>query len=148
MNKKLEFFHDNWITTCDYTTKYGTFRGIAMCHPDDEDMQSKRTGEQIAYQRAMIKALQHKRDNVLKPRLYSLQQLFYSMVTSKKYNPESFEAKRLQKHIQQTEEEITNCKIALSLSRTNLRNYIAEKEKLYQKIRSKQNKKDIQKSKI
>lgn len=148
MKNNTEFFHDDWITTCDYTTKYGTFRGIATCHPDDKDMQSERTGEQIAYHRALIKSLQHKRDNILKPRLCGLQQLFYSMVTSKKYNPDSFEAKRLQRHIQQTEKEITKCKIAIINLRTNLRNYIAEKEKLYQKIRSKQNKKDTQKSKI
>lgn len=111
-------------------------------------MKSKTTGEQIAYNRALVKSLQHKKNKVLKPGLYSLQQLFYSMVMSKKYNPDSFEAKQLQKHIQKIEKEISNCKTTIKRLHINLRNYIVEKEKLYQKIRANQNKKDIQKSKI
>ena len=95
MNKKPEFHFENGIAKCVLNTKYGTFKGEAKCHPDDFDMESEKVGCEIAYCRATIEALKHERDNVIKPSLKALKQLYYSMKHSKKFNPKSYENKML-----------------------------------------------------
>ena len=92
-----EFYWDEGIgfAKCTLKTQYGEFTGVAQCHPDDEDMMSEKVGCEIAYARATINSLIHARDNVIKPSLKALKQLYYSMKNSKHYNSKSYENKML-----------------------------------------------------
>ena len=96
MNKpKFEWYEEDRQAICTLRTKYGVFKGIASCHPDDEDMMSEKVGCEIAYSRAAIESLKYERDCIIKPSLKSLRQLYFSMKHSKKFNPKSYEAKML-----------------------------------------------------
>ena len=90
MKKIKPIFHydkETGCSTCVIETKYGKFSGTACCHPDDMDMASEKVGCEIAYSRAAIDSLKYERDNVIKPSLKALKQLYYSMNRSKRFNP-------------------------------------------------------------
>ena len=84
--------------TCIIQEDNETFYGLATCHPDDEDMMSKTTGLEIATRRAEIKYYKYLR-NTIKIKLSSLNQLYYSIKHSKKFNEKSYENRMLQRQI-------------------------------------------------
>ena len=92
--------------TCIFTIDGVEYRGYAVCHPDDLDFESEKTGCFIAIMRAQIKICQDYIKNNLKPRLKALNQLYYSMNRSNKFNPNSYENKMLQRQIQLTKSEL------------------------------------------
>lgn len=98
-------------------------------------MKSKKVGELIATTRAKIKYLAHIKENELKPSLHSLKQLYYSMNKSKYFNPKSYENKMLQRQIKMYELDIIAINDVIKINKNELRNYIENKELLYQKIR-------------
>lgn len=112
-----------------------TFRGEASCHPDDMDMISQLTGLAIAEARAAIAYETHIRDNILKPQLASVKQLYYAMNRSKNFNPKSYENKMLYRHIRNLENDLTIIKESIATIKLELRQYLANKEVFYQKIR-------------
>lgn len=112
------------------------FVGTAYCHEDDRDMMSERTGCEIAYRRARIEQICAIRDCDIKPALAALKQLYFSMKHSKNFNPKSYENKMLQRHIRSLEFDLTTIKEMLAYEREELKDYIADKDKFYQKARS------------
>lgn len=112
------------------------FKGTAFCHPDDIDMCSKITGQTIAELRAEIKKLQHIRDNELRPQLKILNQLYYAMNRSKKYNKKSYESKMLYRAIKNITNELDIVKEILDDERKFLKEYIELKDIYYKNIRS------------
>ena len=114
-----EFYWDEGIgfAKCILKTQYGEFTGIAQCHPDDEDMMSEKVGCEIAYARATINSLIHARDNVIKPSLKALKQLYYSMKNSKHYNSKSYENKMLWSQIQNWQTDLTTISSMLATER-------------------------------
>ena len=95
----------NWdaesgIASCILSNGEKVFTGFAHCHPDDVDMKGEKTGCEIALRRAKINALRGYRDE-LKTKLAALNQLYYSMNTSKRFNEKSYENKMLQRQIRQ-----------------------------------------------
>lgn len=111
------------------------FVGTAVCHPDDADMCSMKTGCEIAYRRAEIKALRYYRDCELKPALAALKQLYYSMNRSKRFNPKSYENNMLQRQICQKEMDLDTVREMLTGKEQSLKQLIADKEEFYQHIR-------------
>lgn len=111
--------------------------GSARCHEDDKDMQSQMTGEYIATCRAQIDALRQKRDYDLKSGLMALKHLKATMIHSKKYNPDSYEAKRLNKEIKNLEKEINYINDTIYDLQNGLKIYLENKEALYQSLRKK-----------
>lgn len=109
--------------------------GTAMCHEDDVDMMSWRTGEEIAFRRAKMDCLRIHRNADLLPRLAALNQLYYSMKHSTKFNPKSYENKMLQRQIRAIKFDLTTIKEMLAYEQKNLKEYIQGKEKVYQRIR-------------
>ena len=110
------------------------FTGLAVCHPDDIDLCSQKTGYEIALRRARIEYLKFYRDT-LKIQLGSLKQFYYSISHSKKFNSKSYEVKMLYKHIDRLEFDLNYARELISTERQELYNFINTKEKLYQKIR-------------
>ena len=57
------------------------------------------------------------------------------MINSPRYNPNSYEAKRLDKEIANIEKGIREISIAIEASKAHLYEYINSKEHMYQRIR-------------
>lgn len=148
--RKEEFFwsEDKWICACVLTTNFGNFKGIATIHPEDEDVFSERTGEQIAYQRAIIKMLQYERDNIILPSLRALKHTLSIVQDGKRPGSESYAELTVIRQIRNWEYELDLVRDNIDGTREQLREYIAEKEKAAQRYRAKQNKKQEEKSNI
>ena len=121
--------------TCVVTDAYGKkYIGIAVCHPDDEDMASEKTGCEIALRRANIEYIKAIRDQI-KHELGALEHLYYVMNRSKQFNPKSYENIMLQRQIRLKKIDLATIKDMLTNEQENLRWYVNEKEKLYKRIR-------------
>lgn len=143
MKKIKPIFHydkETGCSTCVIETKYGKFSGTACCHPDDMDMASEKVGCEIAYSRAAIDSLKYERDNIIKPSLKALKQLYYSMRHSKKFNPKSYENKMLKRQIENWEMDLNNINTMIKSENDWIRDYINTKEILYTNIRNNRNK--------
>ena len=110
------------------------FIGEARCHPDDADMMNEKTGNEIAFRRAKIQAIRGYRDE-LKAQLRALNQLYFSMNKSKRFNEKSYENRMLQRQIRMTNFDLATIREDLATEEQNLREYIAKKEDFYQHIR-------------
>ena len=142
MKNNRPIFHydkETGCSTCVIETKYGKFSGTACCHPDDMDMASEKVGCEIAYSRAAVNSLKYERDNVIKPSLKALKQLYYSMNRSKRFNPKSYEYKMLKRQIECWEFDLAVIGDMIDTERIWIRDYINTKEALYQNIRANRN---------
>lgn len=132
----FEWVEELGQTTCIIEDKQGhIFIGTATCHDDDQDMKSRRTGEEIAYRRARIEQMRHIRENV-KLELQALKQLYYSMKHSTRFNPNSYENKMLQRQIRGKTFDLDTIKEMLATERENLKNMLQEKDKFYNQVRA------------
>lgn len=110
--------------------------GQAECHEEDSDMMSEKTGCEIAFRRARMEQIRTIRDCDIKPALAALKQLYYSMKHSSQFNPKSYENRTLQRHIRSLEFDLATIKEMLAYEYQNLRDFIQDKEKFYQKARA------------
>ena len=130
----------NWdpeegVASCIIKYKNQTFCGVAMCHEEDKDMMSEKTGLEIAYRRATIDYLKYVRDMELKPALKALKQLYYTMKHSTHFNPKSYENSKLQRHIRMYEFDLETINELIVNERKNLKDYIDKKDEFYKKTR-------------
>ena len=127
---------DNGVATCTINTNDGySFTGISKCAPQDSDMCSEKTGCEIALNRAYIKLLKHYR-NTLKERLAALNQLYYSINKSNKFNEKSYENKMLQRQINLIKFDLTTVNNRITDKEQMIKEYIAKKEIFYKHIRA------------
>ena len=131
----FEWDEENGVATCVLTDGYNIFLGTATCSPEDEDMKNQKTGLQIASYRAQIDYLRHVRDNILKPRLAALKQLYYSINKSKYFNENSYETKMLCRQIYLTNSDLDMIKEEIACTKQELNNYLSEKAKFYKRVR-------------
>lgn len=134
-NVKFEYIDGDAICTIQY--KNQTFIGKAVCHPDDLDFESERTGLFIAETRAIIQGLRFQRECEIKPALNVLYHLYGNMATSKNFNPKSYEAKMIRSQIKVLENDLAAINADLANERKNLKEYIDKKDILYKKLRAK-----------
>lgn len=144
MNKNVSSSWDENIgfSTCSIRYHSGTKldyfgHGYAECHDQDKEFQSQLTGAFIASSRAEIDVCRKIRDYELKPGLLALKHLHSTMQHSKKYNPDSYEAKRLKKEIANYQKEIEEIDEMIIDMQANLKEYIDGKDRLYQERRKK-----------
>ena len=126
---------DEGVASCIIKYKNQTFCGVAMCHEEDKDMMSEKTGMEIAYRRATIDYLRYVRDMELKPALKALKQLYYTMKHSTHFNPKSYENSKLQRHIRMYEFDLETINELIVDERKNLKDYIDKKDEFYKKTR-------------
>ena len=107
--------------------------GTALCHPQDQDMKSQITGEYIARARAVVALAQRINAEELKPGLVALKHLLSTMDHGG-YDPNS-------KEIKNFEDDIRYNKIIIDEEKKMLREYIKDKEAIYQQLRSKEDNK-------
>lgn len=112
-----------------------TYCGLAQCHPNDLDMMSEKTGCEIAFRRAKIEVFRVLRDDY-KVRLKALNELYYSMKHSKKFNPNSYENKMLCKSIKRLNFDLETTKEMITSEQKNLKEYINSKDNFYKQIRA------------
>lgn len=137
MKENIVFDYNDNIATCSIQYKDLWFTDMARCHPDDMDFASERTGCYIAETRAVIRVLRYQRDHEIKPTLAAFNHLYSNMKTSKHYNPKSYEAKMLRRQIRSLENELAAVNADLAAERISLSEYIESKERLYTKLRAK-----------
>lgn len=133
----METFYnfDGIVSTCTIIDGTNIFVGTAFCHEDDADMVSERTGLFIAEGRAIIKRYQHIKNNQLKPAIQILKHLENNLRQSKYFNEKSHDFIMLQRQIRIKEEELDVIEQQIAMEKQGLKDYIAQKDKLYTKIR-------------
>lgn len=129
----------NWdenagVASCILSDGEKVFTGFAQCHPDDRDMSSEKTGCEIAFRRARISALRGYRDE-LKTKLKALNQLFYSMNRSYRFNEKSYENVMLQRQIRMINFDLATTKEMIATEEQSLRQYLSDKDEFYTKTR-------------
>ena len=138
MGKQPEFMWNEETGMCTCAIVLDDFLqgfGIAECHPNDEDVKSEYTGSHIAELRAQINLLQNFKNRELRPGLKALLHLKGTMILSKKYNPDSYEAKRLNVEIKNFRKDIEDIQKAIEETKQNLYDYINLKELVSQRNR-------------
>lgn len=143
--KNFEFTFDEEIgvTICQMKYDNTYFYGDAQCAKEDMDMVNKKTGEEIAFNRAYIEVMRHERD-ILKTELRALNSLYYSIKHSKKYNPKSYEACMLRRQIRMREGDIALLKEDIKMTKEYIKRYIDEKDKFYKEMRNIRKKKQLE----
>ena len=136
MKNEPKFLWDkeNRKATCILTDGERKYIGEAICHTDDEDMMNEKTGCEIAFRRARIKALQDQR-RTLKAQLGALNQYYYSMKHSKKFNKKSYENKMLQRQINLIKTDLDTFSSMIVDEQQSLRTYLSKKDDFYKHIR-------------
>lgn len=139
MSHQPEFNYDEASGICGCSIFIDDFLqgfGIAQCADQDRDMISEKTGMHIAEMRAQINLLQNYKNRELHPELKAYKHLLGTMVNSPRYNPNSYEAKRLNREIRNVEKAMREINIAIEATKAQLYNYINGKERMYQRIRA------------
>lgn len=106
MKKIFNWNPQSGVATCILTYKNITFKGEAMCHPDDLDFLSQYTGSYIAELRAEIKMWQHIRLNNIKSKIDILKCLLANLDYSTKTNIHSYEYKMIKKQKEELQKEL------------------------------------------
>lgn len=130
----FEWNEESGVASCILTNGQKCYVGTAQCHSEDEDMQSEKTGCEIAFKRARIKVWQGYRDE-LKIKFAALNQLYYSMKHSSHFNEKSYENKMLQRQINLIKFDLDTIKEMIDYERKELRDYIKNKDIFYNKVR-------------
>lgn len=131
---KFYFNPENGSSMCVIETKNKTFVGTAQCCDTDRDMMNEKTGCEIAYHRAIIRALQE-HANDIKNELMGLKKYYYSVNQSKYFVPDDYMSNMLLSQMTQREDEIRVTKDAIKKEKEYLKNYMEDKATFYKKIR-------------
>lgn len=129
-NLEFNFDEENGTTICVMKYDNRDFMGTAVCAPEDMDYLSKKTGQEIAFNRASVEVLKYDKF-CLTQELKGLKSLYYSIKHSKKYNPKSYEAIMLRHQINMRENDIAQLKVDIKTTQQYIKNYINQKDKAY-----------------
>lgn len=136
MKVEYKWSPETGIATCILFHNNHKYIGTAKCHPDDLDMESERTGLFIAECRAYINYHKARRENELKPQFNILQHTYLTMLSATGTNPQSKEMKILRKQLQVARRKLDANLIELNAEKAQLKFYIDQKERTYQRIRA------------
>lgn len=129
-NLEFNFDEENGTTICVMKYDNRDFMGTAVCAPEDMDYLSKKTGQEIAFNRASVEVLKYDKF-CLTQELKGLKSLYYSIKHSKKYNPKSYEAIMLRHQMNMRENDIAQLKVDIKTTQQYIKNYISQKDKAY-----------------
>lgn len=132
------FNYQDGKSTCIIEYKGISFCGEAKCHPQDNDFESEKTGLQIAEIRANIKLLQFRRDTEIKPQIKILKHLLHNIQSSQSHNPKAYESIMIKKQLKSLNMDLNEINGVIHDEKRYLKDYIDNKDKFYNKIRSKQ----------
>ena len=135
--KDFEFDLDSGVTRCFTTRGDKLYLGAAICHDDDRDMISEYTGCEIAETRANIEMLKDIRDSEIIPALKAIKHLQSCIETSKYFNKKSYESRMIRRQVCKLENDLERINNSIKSEKEFLKDYIAKKEKIYQRLRAK-----------
>ena len=131
MKENIRFDYYNRQIFCYINDKYV---GVATCHPDDMDMFSQRTGENIAYLRAKIKMYQDEK-RAIKLQLKSINHLYSTIKDSKYYNVNGYVENRINNHIQYYNNDLLCIDEDINYLKESLSNYLKQMNEFFPKVR-------------
>ncbi len=134
MNINFSYDATKGVSSCIIVDKDKTFIGLALCHPDDMDFMSEKTGCNIAESKARIEMLKYKRDE-LKATIKTFKHFMSCIKNSKNYNPNSYETKMIRRQLRQLENQLATTKQEIATEKEALKEYIVLKDNFYKKIR-------------
>lgn len=140
---QCSFSPETGKSICTIKINNNEFIGVAQCHPDDMDMMSELTGQNIAKLRAIVKCYQHHKNNVLRPQLQSLRHLKSLYENNSKCNINNYEFKLLSSQIYSLEQAIKTTKEYIYGLQKDISNYINMKDSFYIAIRRKRGQKQL-----
>ena len=129
------------IATITDTTHGEVFTATAMCSPEDSDMKSKLTGQEIAWRRAYIKYLKYLK-NYYSAQYKALNNFQKTIQGCKHYVPEFQIETLLRKEVKACYNTYIGLKEKINAEKQSLNQYISTKAEVYRKIREKRQKGD------
>lgn len=120
--------------TCILTVNNKKYIGEANCHFEDKDMQSERTGYEIALRKAEILLLKDVKKE-MKMKYDAINHLYSTIKLSPKFNPLSFEGKAILRELTNSFCDLTTITEILDERNYSLKDYINKKDTFYKKIR-------------
>lgn len=136
-DSKITFDYDPELhrTTCKRSVHNKIYIGTAQCHPHDYDFENTLTGQHYAYTRSMLKEMCERRDEY-KIQLKTLKHL-YNIFEQNCGDCSSSECYYLRQQMKYVQRDIEEMKDLIKETRNDLRSTIAEKDRLYSKLREK-----------
>lgn len=133
---KREYFYDPATggACCILTHKGLQFSGIAICHKDDMDFASERTGLYIAETRANIRYLKSKKPE-LRAAITALQHAVNCMRDSKDFNPKAKEFQIVYRLLYDKKSELDSLNSRIKMEKEYLEDYIKNKDIVHNKMR-------------
>ena len=131
---KYNYDHGNSLFIIYY--KDQVFIGEAYCHPDDMDMESERTGLTIAEARAHIKMKKFIKRYEIIPVVNTLRHLLANIQSSKYHDPKAYESCMLRSQLAHWENKLEEITTDIADEEKYLKEYINQKDKLYRKLRA------------
>lgn len=122
---------DNGIATVEQTIDNKHIKGVAKVADEDKSFANKYTGLTIAEQRMNIDYIKQHIEYDLKPQLFILNHLLGTMRQSPRFDPNSYEAKRIFAERQNILDDIASFKKLMETTRISLRKYIEKKDIFY-----------------
>lgn len=113
--------------------------GIARVAPEDERFANEYTGYTIAELRMRIDFARQHIEYDLKPQLFILNHLLSTMKQSPRFNPKSYEAKRIYAERQNILDDIEQFKIIIADYKQSLKKYIDDKDHFYRMVEKGEN---------
>ena len=110
--------------------------GKAHCHPDDQDMESERTGLTIAEAREYIKLKKFQKRFEIEPVVNALRHMVNNIQSSTHYNARAYESCMMRSQYAHWVEKLAEIKTDIADEEKYLKEYIDQKDKLYRKLRA------------
>ena len=116
--------------------KNNSFVGYAHCHDDDKDMESERTGLTIAEARAHIQLKKFQKRFEIEPIVNAYRHTLKNIQSSTHHNPRTYESCMLRSQLAHWENKLAEIKADIADEEKYLKEYIDQKDKLYHKLRA------------
>ena len=138
--KRVTLEYKDGVAFCQYRYKHYLFEGEAVCHEDDKDFESELVGLGLADDRAYLKYLRIRRDE-LAMRYETLNGFYKQLCADKHFDQESSYAGKMRSEIAYTYCELNDCREAILELPRRMDKNIKARENMYQELRKMRNKK-------
>lgn len=125
---------ENGIATVEQTIDNKHIKGVAKVAEEDKKFANKYTGLTIAELRMNLDYAKQHIEYDLKPQLFILNHVLGTMKKSPRFNPESYEAKRILAERQNIIDDIGQFKEWAQTTRDYLKTYIEHKDTFYRMV--------------
>ena len=133
-NIKFTYIPTTHSTVCQRKIHNKIYMGIAKCHPNDYDFESKLVGEHYAYVRSVIDELRAKREEI-RHQLKALRHLYDIFEQNPFIRETSTECFLTKRQIEVLEEDLDDMRMLIKATQEDLRGMMKQKDDLYEKIR-------------